>query len=87
MYEWKYMNQFRYAMLALIAVGSVVVFTGCVSSTKYGQCVGISDDKDPALQYKLSVRNAVIGVFLAETIIVPVVVLVNEIQCPVGVKK
>jgi len=71
--------------LAAILVACSLV-SGCRSETEYGKCVGIDDKQDPKLEYKLSVRNTVLGIFFVETVIVPVLVLVDETYCPVGNK-
>jgi hypothetical protein len=69
--------------ILLIALAAVLL-AGCTSRTEYGQCVGLSDDKDPALHYKVSIWNAFLSVVFVETIIVPIIVVVDEIECPVG---
>jgi hypothetical protein len=70
----------------LVIATLMALLTGCTSSTQYGSCVGIADDKAPNLQYKLSIWNTFLAIVFSETIIVPIVVLVNETYCPVGVK-
>lgn len=71
-----------------IFFASMVLATaaGCTSSTEFGDCVGIGDDKNPALVYKLSVWNTFLAVFVSELIVPPIVVLANETFCPVGKK-
>ena len=69
--------------ILLIALAALFL-TGCTESTQYGTCVGIADDKNPALIYKLDVWNTVLGIVFAETIIVPIIVLIDETFCPVG---
>jgi hypothetical protein len=71
---------------ALAALLLVATLAACTSSTEYGKCIGIADDKDPKLHYKLSVWNAFLGFIFVETIIVPVWVLADETFCPVGKK-
>jgi len=73
----------KYLLATLIACSLI---SGCRSKTEYGKCVGIDDTQDPKLEYKLSVRNVVLGCFFVETVIVPVLVLVDETYCPVGNK-
>lgn len=65
---------------------SFTVLAGCQSKTQFGECVGIGDTKNPNLEYKLSARNTVMGIFFFELIAPPVIVLVNETYCPVGTK-
>ena len=59
---------------------------GCQSETKYGKCVGVDDPKEPNLIYKISVRNAILSIVFIETLITPIVVVVNELECPVAFK-
>jgi hypothetical protein len=59
---------------------------GCTSSTAYGPCVGVTDDRDPALTYKVSTRNVVLGAIFVETLFAPALVLLTEWTCPVGRK-
>lgn len=74
-------------MRTMICILVAALLAGCTTRTEFGECVGIADDRDPALVYKLSVWNTVLAVVLFETIFVPIVVLANEISCPVAVKK
>jgi hypothetical protein len=62
------------------------IATACTSSTAFGPCVGISDDRDPSLTYKVSAGNIFLAIVFSETIIVPVVVIADEVACPVGRK-
>jgi hypothetical protein len=70
----------------LILLSLTVLLSGCQTRTKYGDCVGVSEHQSSKLQYKLSVRNTVVGIIFVETVFVPVVVLVNKTYCPVGPK-
>lgn len=63
-----------------------LILTGCADKTEYGKCIGVTEDKKPDLIYKPSVQNIVVGIILSETIIVPVVVVLDQFQCPVGRK-
>lgn len=56
----------------------------CTSETEYGDCVGLTDDKNPTLHYEADVGNIVLAIIFSETVIVPVVVGVSELECPVG---
>ena len=59
---------------------------GCASHTEYGDCVGLGEDQDPKLVYKVSAQNLAVGFIFIETVIVPVYVAVDQFYCPVGVK-
>ena len=71
---------------SLIALFLLILASGCESETAHGQCVGISDDKDPNLTYKVSVRNAVLSVIFVEMVFPPIVMLASETYCPVARK-
>jgi hypothetical protein len=62
-----------------------LLLSGCRFNTSKGTCVGLatSDQKKPGVTYKISWRNVIIGVLLVETVIVPAVVLIDDLQCPV----
>jgi PBP1b-binding outer membrane lipoprotein LpoB len=63
-----------------------LLLSGCESSTDLGACIGINDSENPKLVYKYSVQNIVVGALLVETIFVPIIVVLNEIKCPVDKK-
>jgi hypothetical protein len=58
----------------------------CASKTQHGECVGINDVKDPNKIYKYSARNIILGIIFIQTIFVPVLVVLNQLQCPAGDK-
>lgn len=66
---------------------AVLFLAGCTARTEYGDCVGVADEKDPALVYKLDIWNTVVGIVFVETIVVPMVVLANQTFCPVDKKE
>ncbi len=63
-----------------------LAISGCTSATEFGPWVGVVDEKDPALVYKLSANNLVWAILGFELIAPPVVVALNETFCPVGRK-
>jgi hypothetical protein len=67
-----------------IVIILTILLAGCASQTEFGPCVGIGDKQDPALVYKISIRNAIIGVIFFQLIAPPFFVLVDEFYCPVG---
>ena len=71
--------------ILLIALATIFL-AGCTSRTEYGQCIGLGDDENPALRYKVSIWNTFLGIVFVETVIVPIIVVVDELECPVGVK-
>lgn len=73
-------------MRKLILVLLALSLSGCASRTEFGECVGINDEPLPNLQYRYSTRNIVLGTIFIETLFVPLIVVFNEIKCPVGAK-
>lgn len=72
----------RWALLVcVLALGG-----GCTSSTSYGECIGILEEREPDLRYSADVGNIVLAVVFSETIVVPLVVVLGEHSCPVGRK-
>lgn len=65
---------------------AVLLLTACSGSTEYGECIGLGDDKDPALTYRISIWNAFWSVVFIETIIVPIEWVVDYAECPTGKK-
>lgn len=70
-------------LIGLIAAASVFL-AGCESRTDFGPCVGVGDNHDSHLVYKVSTTNLVVGVIFFETIIVPIVIANDEFYCPVS---
>jgi hypothetical protein len=56
------------------------------ASTEYGPCVGVTEARDSTLRYEVSVPNIIIGVVGAETVILPVYVVLKDFHCPVGTR-
>lgn len=70
-------------ILTALTLAIALSASGCTSRTSAGPCIGILDEKVPGVTYKLSGWNLFLAVLFSETIIVPVVVVANELQCPV----
>lgn len=73
-------------MKKLLLITLILTSIGCTSETKFGNCVGVFDQKDPKKEYKLSGWNIGLGLFFSEMIIPPILVLTNQTFCPVGNK-
>lgn len=58
------------------------MLAGCQSRNELGDCIGLMDDPDPKLHYKLSIRNVVVGGIFFQTIFAPAIVVATELQCP-----
>lgn len=70
-----------------VVVLMLLMLAGCESRTKYGECIGAFAEKDPSLEYEMSVQNAIVAVMFSETIVVPAVMVLDQYRCPVAVKK
>jgi len=73
-------------MKKFLVIMVLALLSGCTTRTEYGQCVGVIEDRDPKLVYKLSIWNTVLAIVFSETIFVPIVVLANSTLCPEGTK-
>lgn len=62
----------------------MTMLVGCTSKTQYGHCIGITEKENATLHYKVSAWNVFLAIIFSETIIVPVLVLADEVSCPVG---
>jgi hypothetical protein len=62
----------------------MLTLSGCTNHTNYGKCVGVMDTEDPAKEYAVSYWNCFLGFIFSETIIVPAVVILTDLKCPVG---
>lgn len=71
---------------SLLALVAVAMLAGCTTRTEYGACIGLSDDRNPELTYKLSSWNVFLGIIFIETIIAPIMVVNDSLYCPVGKK-
>lgn len=70
----------RYITLLLVA--SMLFLSACTERTQFGECIGVTDEPDPNLNYKIDTWNAVIGIVFIETLVVPVVILNDQFYCP-----
>lgn len=63
------------------------LLAGCSGHNKYGECVGFDDsDRDPTLNYKISVRNTVVSAIFFQTLFAPVLYVTSYAYCPTGKK-
>ena len=76
-------------MKKLFTVTAILLLTvSCSGSNRYGECVGIDDaDRNPNLEYNLSMRNMIWSGLAIETIIAPVLWATDYAYCPIGPKK
>ena len=72
-------------LLSLLAVLPLVgALVSCTSSTDLGECAGVGETRDPSLVYETDVGNIIIAVFFSSTVIIPAVVVFDELWCPVA---
>lgn len=67
---------------ALLA--ALLLLAACTSSTPYGPCIGAFDEPDPKLIYKTSGWNIAMGIIFFEMIVPPIIVVADEIRCPIA---
>jgi hypothetical protein len=67
-----------------LAALAALTLSACTGKTEYGTCIGAFDKENPKLVYKVSAWNVAMGVIFVETIVVPILVIVDETKCPVA---
>lgn len=72
--------------MKILVILSCFLVTACTTKTQYGSCVGLNGGEDPKLEYKYSAWNLGMGIGFFGLIIPPIVVVLDELKCPVGVK-
>ena len=75
-------------MKRLFTIAAILLLvTACSGSNRHGECVGFDDaDRNPKLEYRLSVRNTIWSAIGIETIIAPVLYATDYAYCPIGPK-
>ena len=72
--------------LTALLLGTALLTTApaCKGETQHGECLGFDDDedRDPNLNYDISVRNAVWSVLGFETVIAPILFFTDYAYCP-----
>ena len=48
---------------------ATMFLTGCTEETSFGKCVGIADDKNPTLVYKLDIWNTFLGILFLKQLL------------------
>jgi hypothetical protein len=69
-----------------IIVMLLILLSACTTQTEYGKCVGINDAQKPNLVYKASGWNIAMSIIFFETVFVPIVVVMDDLYCPVDTK-
>lgn len=57
--------------------------TACESQRHGIRCIGLNGKERPGVEYEYSASNIVIGIVTIEMIAPPVIVVLNELKCPV----
>ena len=72
-----------------LIIALCLILSACDTSNHYGKCIGPfnKEDKNPKLDYEVDGWNVVLSIIFVETIIVPVVVLGYDLECPYAYKK
>lgn len=70
--------------MLMCAMLALVTLTGCTTANSKGKCVGLDEKgKQAGVEYKLSGWNVAMAVIFCETIVVPIVVILDDCKCPV----
>jgi hypothetical protein len=68
-----------------IVIATLCLMCSCTFRNSQGECVGLvsQDHKNPGVEYRISWWNIALGVIFSETILIPVVVAIDDFECPV----
>lgn len=67
-------------IVALLAV----MLSACTERTEFGECIGVNGPEVPELVYAYDAWNIAMGVIFSETIIVPIIVVLDGYKCPIA---
>jgi hypothetical protein len=78
--------------LSVLGLTALLLVSACesertLSDGKTYDCIGVGEDKEPTLKYKISGQNVAVAIIFSEMIAPPVVVLVSETYCPVSIRE
>lgn len=78
-------------MKNLVLVAMAALALGCNESKvidgKEVRCIGLERaNEDHKYVYRLDTKNVVLAVIFSETIVVPVIVVLDDLYCPVALK-
>jgi hypothetical protein len=72
----------------VLALSLALAVSGCAFDKpvngKEVKCVGLADKEDSRYDYRVSVRNGVVATLLSPSVVIPVVTILWDIKCPVG---
>ncbi len=61
--------------------------SGCTTSTRCGECVGLNGTEKVGVVYKYNALNIALAIIFFETVFVPVVVALDCVKCPLEDEK
>ena len=73
----------RKTLLTIMVAALALASTGCVTQNSKGKCIGLDEKGVPGVEYKMSGWNVAMAVIFCETIVVPIVVVLDDCRCPV----
>ena len=73
-------------LIGIVVLMTVLFMTVYKDSTQYGECVGLGQAKVDSLVYEPNIGNIILGIVGFETLIVPALITLTSLECPVGVK-
>ena len=69
---------------ALLMSFTIFTVAACTEKTEFGECVGVMEQEQPGLIYKPSGWNIFVAFIFSETIVVPAIVIMDDLTCPVA---
>jgi hypothetical protein len=72
-------------------LAALVLLTACddavrLSDGRTYDCVGIFEDRDDRVRYRVDKSNVFVAAVFVETLIVPAVVVADQLWCPVSLR-
>lgn len=71
-------------IVMVLGLSVALIASGCTTETRYGPCIGVQEDRNPAFHYRLSKWNVFLAVIGVETVVIPLVVAFDDAMCPVS---
>lgn len=68
----------------LLLLPILAILTACESSRHGVKCIGLNGTPKPGIEYEYSANNIIVGIVFVEMIAPPVIVVLDELRCPVS---
>lgn len=68
----------------LLGIILLATLAACESERPEGKCIGLNGKPKPGVEYEYSTGNIIVGVVFMEMIAPPIIVLLDELKCPVS---